>query len=103
MCLTCRASGTARGSCGSEPQRGAFRADIGYGAERVAIELDGATYHGDRTQRERDMRRDAAFASIDWVTLRFSHDRLHGDVEGCRRDSLATLAARRRRFGAALA
>lgn len=81
--------------------RGNYRADIGYEAERVAVELDGAGYHSTRAQRERDMRRDAAFAAIDWLTLRFSHERLHADVEGCRRDTLATLTARRSRFRSA--
>lgn len=76
---------------------GRFRADLGYEAERVAVELDGARYHSSREQRERDTRRDAAFASIDWLTLRFSHHRLHTDVRGCRRDTLATLEARRYR------
>jgi very-short-patch-repair endonuclease len=80
---------------------GRYRADIGYAAERVAVELDGARYHGSREQRERDMRRDAAFASIDWLTMRFSYARLHADVAGCRRDTLATLAARRSRFRSA--
>lgn len=76
---------------------GTFRVDVGYEAERVAVELDGARFHSSREQRERDMCRDAAFASIDWVTLRFSHGRLHDDIGGCQRDTLATLAARRRR------
>jgi very-short-patch-repair endonuclease len=80
----------------AETPAGRFRTDLGYEAERVAIELDGARYHSSREQRERDMRRDAAFASIDWLTLRFSHHRLHHDVPGCRRDTLAALAARRR-------
>jgi very-short-patch-repair endonuclease len=77
-----------------------YRLDIAYDQERVAVELDGERYHGTREQRERDRRRDAALASIDWVTLRFSHARLHGDVAGCRRDTLRTLAARRHRFAA---
>jgi very-short-patch-repair endonuclease len=76
---------------------GAFRVDLGFTEERVAFELDGYRYHGGRTQRERDMRRDAALASIDWLTVRFSWERMHGDVAGCRRDALAILAARRGR------
>lgn len=40
------------------------------------------------------LRRDAALASIGWLTLRYSHERLHRDVAGCRRDTLAALAAR---------
>ncbi len=72
-----------------------YRLDVAYDEERVAIELDGHRWHSTRAQRESDMQRDAALASIDWITLRYSHARLHHDVAGCRRDTLATLAARR--------
>ena len=58
------------------------------------MELDGERWHSTREQRERDRRRDAALAAAGWVTLRFSHRRLHDDPEGCRRDTLATLALR---------
>lgn len=72
-----------------------YRLDLGYDEERVAVELDGYRFHSTREQRERDMRRDAALASVDWLTLRYSHERLHDDIGGCRRDTLATLDARR--------
>lgn len=72
-----------------------YRLDLAYEEERVAVEMDGWTYHGPRAKREEDTRRDTAVASIGWLTLRYSHQRLHGDVPGCRRDTLATLAARR--------
>jgi len=72
-----------------------YRLDLAYEAERVAVELDGGQYHSSREQRERDARRDAALASIGWLTLRFSYGRLHDDIAGCRRETLATLAARR--------
>ena len=75
---------------------GRFRLDLGYAVERVAVEMDGWQFHSAREQRERDLRRDAALAAIGWITLRFSHRRLHHDVAGCRRDLLATLAQRRR-------
>jgi len=77
-----------------------YRLDLAYEQERVAVELDGYRYHSTRAQRERDMQRDAALASVDWITLRYSHERLHEDVAGCRRDTLATLAARRDGSGA---
>lgn len=73
-----------------------FRLDLAYRDERVAVELDGRAFHFGAEQRERDMLRDALLASIGWLTLRFSHRRLHTDVDGCRRDTLAALAARRR-------
>jgi very-short-patch-repair endonuclease len=72
-----------------------YRLDLAYEEERIAVELDGHAYHSTRDQRERDMRRDAALASIGWLTLRYSHSRLHTDVAGCRRDTLSALAARR--------
>lgn len=72
-----------------------YRVDLAYDDERVAVELDGDRFHSTPAQRERDRRRDAALASIGWLTLRFSHARLHDDVAGCRRDTLATLARRR--------
>lgn len=72
-----------------------YRLDLGYEAERVAVELDGERYHSSRDQRERDRRRDAAMAAIGWLTLRYSHERLHADVDGCRRDTLDALATRR--------
>ena len=72
-----------------------YRLDLAYEEEGVAVELDGDRYHSSNDQRERDRVRDAALASVGWVTLRFSHDRLHRDVAGCRRDTRATLAARR--------
>jgi very-short-patch-repair endonuclease len=74
-----------------------YRLDLAYEAERVAVELDGERYHSSREQRERDRRRDSALATIDWLTLRYSHERLHLDVRGCRRDTSQTLASRRGR------
>lgn len=78
--------------------RGAsYRLDMGYEDEQLAVELDGRRYHADRRQWERDIKRDLALATIGWQTVRLSHERLTRDVEGCRRDVLAVLAARRRR------
>ncbi|GAB2478290.1 DUF559 domain-containing protein [Jatrophihabitans fulvus] len=74
--------------------RGRFRLDLGYVGERVAVEMDGDASHSSREQRGRDRRRDAALAGVGWLTLRFTHDRLHHDVDGCRQDTLATLATR---------
>jgi very-short-patch-repair endonuclease len=75
--------------------RRTYRLDLAYEAERVAVEMDGERWHSDREQRESDRRRDAALAAAGWLTLRFSWQRLHFDVAGCRRDTLATLAERR--------
>ncbi|WP_225854455.1 DUF559 domain-containing protein [Micromonospora sp. ALFpr18c] len=44
--------------------------------ERVNIELDGATAHGDPRQREIDLRRDALLATVGILVVRFAHRRL---------------------------
>ena len=67
--------------------------------EMLVVELDGAAYHGKPGQRERDLRRDAALAALGYLTVRFSHQRLHADPEGCVRELLVILATRRRQFG----
>ncbi|MFE0529052.1 endonuclease domain-containing protein [Micromonospora parva] len=63
--------------------------------ERVNIELDGATTHGNPRQREIDLRRDALLAAIGILVVRFAHRRLVHDVDDVRRETLAILATRR--------
>jgi len=70
-----------------------------YRKELVNVELDGAAYHGEPGQRERDIRRDAQLATFGLLTVRFSHPRLHGDPMGAIDELLRILAARRRQFG----
>lgn len=72
-----------------------YRLDQYYERERLDVELDGRKYHSSCEQRERDIKRDVAVARLGIQTIRFSHDRLRGDVDGCRRDTLAVRAARR--------
>lgn len=60
----------------------------------LAVEMDGAAWHGSREQRERDIHRDALRATIGWQTLRFSFTRLTGSPDGCRHDIRAVHAAR---------
>jgi very-short-patch-repair endonuclease len=62
---------------------------------KVAIELDGAAFHGSAEDRERDTRRDVALAACGWVVLRFSYRRLVREPEACRREILQVCAARR--------
>jgi len=69
--------------------------DVAYEAEMVAVELDGSAYHGDR---DRDSRRDIALAALGWLTLRFSHRRLHNETEPVRRELRITLEIRRRQL-----
>ena len=66
---------------------------------KVAVELDGAAFHGSAEARERDTRRDAALAARGWVVLRFSYRRLTTDPEGCRREILEVCRARRALLG----
>jgi very-short-patch-repair endonuclease len=76
-----------------------YRLDLAFEAERVAVELDGRAYHAKPDQWERDIARDLALATAGWQTIRLSHRRLTYDVDGCRRDVLAVLDARRLRAG----
>jgi predicted transcriptional regulator of viral defense system len=70
------------------------RLDAAYPEVRVAVELDGAAFHGSRQARERDLRRDTALAALGWVVLRFSYARLMSDPEGCRREIEAVVLGR---------
>ena len=76
-----------------------FFLDAAYEEVNLAVEMDGAAWHGSREQRERDIRRDALLATIGWQTLRFGYRRLTSAPDGCRRDVLAAYRARRRLFG----
>jgi very-short-patch-repair endonuclease len=62
----------------------------------LAIEMDGAAWHGSRRQREADIRRDSLLATVGWQTLRFSYERLTRSAEACRRNIHAVHAARLR-------
>jgi very-short-patch-repair endonuclease len=70
--------------------------DRAFLAEMVAVELDGAAYHGSPGQRERDLRRDSALAKLGWVTVRYTHPRLHSDPGGIV-DELVSILDRRRK------
>jgi hypothetical protein len=71
--------------------------------ELVNAELDGAAYHGEPGQRERDLRRDAALAALGYLVVRFSHLRLHGDPAGVIAELLSILAMRRAQLGLSVA
>jgi len=74
--------------------RGTVRLDAAVPELKVAVELDGAAFHGSPAARERDTRRDAALAARGWVVLRFSYRRLTRDPEGCRREIIEVCRAR---------
>lgn len=69
--------------------------DLYADSERANFELDGARWHTDRRQRERDMRRDSALAAKGILVVRYSHDRLRHEPALVRKEALAILAARR--------
>ena len=76
------------------PDGGRVKLDAAWPEARVAVELDGAAFHGSREARERDLRRDTALAAVGWVVLRFSYARLMSDPEGCRREIEAVILRR---------
>jgi very-short-patch-repair endonuclease len=76
-----------------------FFLDAAYDEVLLAVEMDGAAWHGSRRQREADIRRDALLATIGWQTLRFGYARMRADPAGCRGDLLAVHASRRALFG----
>jgi len=77
----------------------AFHLDVAYDDVMLAVEMDGAAWHGSRQQRERDIRRDALLATVGWQTLRFSYSRMTATPEACRREVWSAYSARRRLFG----
>ncbi len=64
-------------------------------AEQVDFELDGHSWHSAKPDRERDLRRDAALATLGITVVRFSHDRLLSEPEAVRAEAIAILRARR--------
>lgn len=75
-----------------------FFLDAAYEDVLLAVEMDGAAWHGSRVQREADIARDALLATIGWQTLRFGYRRMVSAPEACRREILAARAARLRLF-----
>ena len=68
--------------------------DAAWPEARLAVELDGAAFHGSAQARERDLRRDAALAARGWLVLRFSYRRLMREPTACRAEILAVHRAR---------
>ncbi len=73
-----------------------FLLDAACEESMLAVEMDGAAWHGSRAQRESDIRRDALVATVGWQTLRFSYRRMTGSPEACRQDVRAVHAGRLR-------
>lgn len=77
--------------------------DIAFEDLKVAVELDGAAWHGSREQRERDVRRDSELAAVGWLVLRVTHRRLHSEPEVVRAEVLAAVRTRRAQLQASSA
>ena len=73
---------------------GTARLDAAVPELKVAVEMDGAAFHGSAADRERDTRRDVALAASGWVVLRFSYRRLTREPDVCRREILAVCRTR---------
>jgi very-short-patch-repair endonuclease len=73
-----------------------FALDAACEESMLAVEMDGAAWHGSRAQREADIRRDSLLATVGWQTLRFSFARMTGSPDDCRRDIRAVHEARLR-------
>jgi len=73
---------------------GPVRLDAAWPEVKLAVELDGAAFHGSQEARERDLRRDAALAAQGWVVLRFSYRRLMREPDACRAEILAAYRQR---------
>jgi hypothetical protein len=73
---------------------GPVHLDAAWPEVKLAVELDGAAFHGSREARERDLRRDAALAALGWVVLRFSYRRLTREPAACRAEILAVYRGR---------
>jgi very-short-patch-repair endonuclease len=71
-----------------------FYLDAACEESKLAVELDGAAWHGSRRQREGDIERDAVLATVGWQTLRFGYRRLTSAPENCRRQIIAVHEAR---------
>jgi len=70
--------------------------DAAYDEVLLAVEMDGAAWHGSPRQREADLRRDSLVATIGWQTLRYSYRRMTDAPDGCRRGIRSTYDARLR-------
>ena len=76
--------------------RETFFLDAACEESMLAVEMDGAAWHGSKVQREADIRRDSLLATVGWQTLRFSFDRMTRFPEAVRGNILAVHFARLR-------
>lgn len=71
-----------------------FRIDIAFVGERLAIEVDGWTWHGKfLNDFKRDRERQNLLTIHGWRILRFTAGEIHGEIEQCLAIIRAALAA----------
>ena len=58
------------------------------------FEVDGAKYHANPHDRERDLRRDTALQALGMVVVRYTHHRLTSEPSAVRREAIEILATR---------
>lgn len=72
---------------GQQVRVGAYRIDFAMkrsgSRRRLAIELDGRSFHTTPQQVERDKVRDRVLLGCDWTTVRFSYKEVIQDAMGC--------------------
>ena len=73
---------------------GPVRLDAAWPELKIAVEFDGAAFHGSLAARERDLRRDAALAALGWVVLRFGYRDVVRRPSVCRAQIAATYRQR---------
>ncbi|WP_061961272.1 hypothetical protein [Demequina flava] len=73
-----------------------YRLDAYDPATRTAFEFDGAAFHDRAPQRMKDIRRDAALATVGIMTVRFGYADVMQRPEWCRDVALGTMGMRRK-------
>ena len=68
--------------------------DAAWPEVKLAVELDGAAFHGSDAARERDLARDAALAALGWLVIRFSYRQVTREPLLCRARIEAAYRAR---------
>ncbi|HVX46751.1 MAG TPA: DUF559 domain-containing protein [Mycobacteriales bacterium] len=75
--------------------------DVAWPEVLLAVELDGAAYHGSADAREHDLRRDADLARIGWLTVRITYERLISEPQTILEELAGIIAVRRAQLGRA--
>lgn len=68
---------------------GPVRLDAAWPELKIAVEFDGAAFHGHLVARERGLRRDAALAALGWAVLRFGYRDVTERPDLCRAQIVA--------------